>query len=523
MIRSVTAVKDLHKAVGASFASTTTHRTLIGLLWMCTAVGLASGARVMWWWFVPDSVFAGSTSHLWIALAWDFTHGEFYRPLLSPDGYGGIRYMPLLFVAHGLLLGAGVDMIDSGILLMQTSVLTAALALGFALRASGVPARLAVPLAGTVWCTVVFQQYCTDLRADYLAAAFAVAAIGLARRSANRPRGPWLAAAAVACVLAGLTKVTEVAVAAPIVVWLWVEGARVSAWRFAAGTAALWAIGMGLVQYASTGAFFESFFATASGGMTMGDAWNAWPHFAREVVSEPFVGAPFALAGWCVYVAARRRRIPLAHLYLVTIALVTLAIFASPGTVANQLVELHLASVLAVGVALASGDLSSRAAAPVYAALAVMMAAISWPVPGIPSVMATLRAEPPHSRARVQAIHAEFLPPGTRYVTTDPIISLIDNERTVLLDDFGLDLALRRGAPAGLDFERRVRRGEIDVIVLRGAEEFPGDMDASDPRFAYYLKRFWKGSIGQRPMSRLLDTAYQVRAVRQPFVVFTKR
>jgi hypothetical protein len=432
--------------------------------------------------------------------------------------------MPLLFVMHGLLLRAGADVIHSGLLLMQASVVAAALALGFALRAFGIPARLAAPLAGTVWCTVIFQQYCTELRADYLAAALVVAAIGLASGGATRGRGLWLAAAALACVLAGLTKVTAAAVAAPIAAWLWMNGSRGLAWRFAAGTAAAWAGAMGIVQLTSRGRFLDSFFATASGGMTLADAWSAWPHFIREVASDPLVGVPFVLAGWCTAVAARRRRLSLAHLWLITAVIVTAGIFASPGTVANQLVDVHLASVLVIGIALTRAELSPRTAASVYALLAVVMAAISWPAPGIPSVIGTLRAGGPHSRAGIEAIHAEFLPPGTRYVTNDPIIAVLGDERTVLLDDFSLELSMRRGAAAGRDFDARVRRQDFDVVIMRGdADVFPRDMDTGDVRFAAYTRRYWAGWRGHREMAALLEPAYAVHAVRRPYVILTPR
>ncbi|MGB7220533.1 MAG: hypothetical protein WBD07_17170 [Vicinamibacterales bacterium] len=497
-------------------------RALVAAIWLAAAAGLVGGARLMWWYW-PGRVFVGSTSDIWTALAWDFAHGEFYRPLLSADGYGGTRYMPLLFVGHGLLMRAGMDPIYSGILLMQTSVLAVAGALYFALRAGGAPARLAAPLSGTVWCTVIFQQYCTDIRADYLAAAFVMLAIGLAARSAASTRASWwLAGAAAACVVAGLTKVTSIAVVAPIVAWLWLAGARGVAWRFAAGTTLLWAATVGLVNRASQGRLVENLVSTASGGTTAADAWGALPHFAREAVSDPFIAAPFALAVWCS-VGACRRRVSLAPLLLATTALVTAVIFASPGTVANQLVELHVASALVIGAALTARAVSSRAVAPIYAVLAVAMVAISVPVPGLPSVIGTLRERGPHTRAAVEALHAEFTPPGTRYITNDPIISILANERTVLLDDFAMELSMRRGAPAGRDFEARMRRRDFDVVIFRGADEFPHDMNDGDAGFAEYKEQYWAGWSGHREMAELVASGYDVHAVRKPFVILTRR
>jgi hypothetical protein len=106
---------------------------LLAAVWTFAIVALAGAARILWWYW-PGSVFDGVTSHIWTALAWNFAHGEFYRLPLGPNGYGGTRYMPLLFVVHGLLIRAHADAIDAGVVLMQGSVVAAAVALFFALR-----------------------------------------------------------------------------------------------------------------------------------------------------------------------------------------------------------------------------------------------------------------------------------------------------------------------------------------------------------------------------------------------------
>lgn len=499
-------------------------RAAVRVLWIYVAAGLAGAARLLWWYWPARGMFDGTTSNIWTALAWDVAHGEFYRPLLSPSGYGGTRYMPLLFVAHGLLLRLHVDPILAGAALMQASVCAAAAALYFTLREARVRAPLAAPLACTVWSTAVYQAYCTDVRADYLAAALALTAVGLAIGHRSRAKDTWLAGAAVACVLAGLTKVTSLAVAGPLVVWLWIEGARRSAWRFAGATAALWLAAIGVVQWASHGNFLESFLATASGGMTLATIARAIPHFVQETTWEPFVGTPFLLALWCAFQAARRRRLTLVHVALAGTTLVTLVIFASPGTVANQLVDLQMMSVLVIGAALADGDASPRLIAPIYAVLAIAIAAISWPVPGLPSVMATIRRDGLLTRARVQSIHDEFLPPGTRYITNDPIFAVLYDERPVVLDEFGLELSVRSGGPAGRDFEARIRRQEYDVVIRRVDDRFPRDITAGDAGFADAAAAYWAAWPPEHAQLRaIVEPAYALRAVRQPFVILMRR
>jgi len=481
----------------SSPASSATDRHLLAVLWTFALVALAGAVRILWWYW-PGSVFDGFTSDIWTALAWNFAHGEFYRPLLGPDGYGGTRYMPLLFVAHGLLIRAHVDPIHAGVFLMQWSVAAAAVALFLALRAVRVPARLAVPLAATVCGTVIYQQYCTDLDPDYLAAALALAGAAFVLRGDHQQGTGWLAAASGVFVLAGLTKVTAIAFAAPAAGWLVARGRLRAAAAFAGGTGALCAASAALVQIASRGHFVESFGATFSGGMGARDVWRAVPKFFHEILLDPFVAVPFAVACWSAATSVRRGRPAFTHLYLATAALVTLVIFASPGTVGNHLVDLQMASVLVIGFALADHRLSARVAVAVYACLAAALAAISIPVPGIPSVIGTLRAHGPPSRATVAAVHAEFLPRGTRYFSTDPAIAVLNGERPSVLDAFNLNRFVRAGTPAGRDFERRVREHDYQVIILRESRGTSHD---------------------RNDLERLVYSNYDVRAVRRPFLI----
>jgi len=177
---------------------------LLAALWTLAIVAVAAAARLLVWYW-PGRVFDGVTSHIWTALAWDLARGHFYRPPLGPDGYGGTRYMPLLFVTQALLMRLGLDPIQAGVLLMQVSVLAAAAALYAALRAHQVPRRLAAPLALAVFGTVIYQQYCTDLDPDYLAFALAISSVPLAVRSVRHNQPRWLFAAGLAVVLAALT------------------------------------------------------------------------------------------------------------------------------------------------------------------------------------------------------------------------------------------------------------------------------------------------------------------------------
>src|SRR5258708_24280454 len=122
-------------------------RTVLAIVLSTVVLTALAGAARLMLWFWAGSFFVGIKSNIWTALAWNFAHGEFYRPSLGPAGYGGTRWMPLLFVTHGLLIRAHLDPIHAGVLLMQTSVVPAALALFVPLPAGVVPGPPPPPLA----------------------------------------------------------------------------------------------------------------------------------------------------------------------------------------------------------------------------------------------------------------------------------------------------------------------------------------------------------------------------------------
>jgi len=234
--------------------------------------------------------------------------------------------------------------------------------------------------------------------------------------------------------------------------------------------------------------------------MGSADVWRAVPKFFREIAIDPLVAVPFLVACWCAFVRPGRFGLP--QMVLVTASAITLVIFASPGTVGNHLVDLHMASLLVAGVGMADGQLPARAAAAVFAGMAATLAAISCPVPGIPSVIATLRAQALPSRASVRAIHGEFLSQGRRYLSTDPVIAVLHDERPLLLDAFNLSRFIREGTPAGRDLEQRLRRHDFAFVIVR-----------EDPL----------ASQNRHDLDRLIHSTYDVSAVRKPFVVLVPR
>ncbi len=458
---------------------------------VCAVVSVATAARMTWlYWSGPANIFLRVKSSVWVALAWTFAHGEFYRPVLGPAGYGGTRYMPLMFVTHGLLIRAGADPIWSGVVVMHLSVLAAAIALFAALRHFHVEARLAAALSALVWGTVIFQQSAADLSPDYLAAALALGG-AVTAFGGERPQSRVRAGVAPALfVLAATAKITAIAFAAPVALALWRDDRRSDAVRFASWTGFGLLAALAGIDAVSRGRFHASFVASATAGLTLDEAIHAAPQLLRELAIKPVdVALPFALAVWCA-VASRRRA--WAHDYLVGSVLVSLVIFAVPGTASNHLVDLHLASIVVIGAAVARGTVRRAIVSAMLVTIAAMLVAITIPLPIVPSVVADVRAALPRPRDAAIAIRGELLTRGP-YLALDAIVPVLNGDSPWVVDYGSLERYYVDRTPAGRDFEARVRERFFTAVVLPDGYE--------------------------SELTPLLRACYRTEVRRKPFVV----
>jgi len=491
-------------------------RAAVSLL---AAVGFVGAIRLMWWYW-PGSFFNSAASGTWTALAWDFAHGELYRPVLSPSGFGGTRYMPLLFVLHGLLIRLHLDPVHAGVLLMQGSVVVAALALYAAQRAAGVKPALALPFAVTPWACVTYQKFCTDVRADYFAAAFVVTAVAAGYVATRDSRQRWLWGAGIACVFGAFSKLTAIAFVIPIAYAL-APGSRLRAVRFAAATLGGWLVLLAALQWASAGHFLDNFQAAVTGGTKVSDIWrHGMPKIVEELGGDPTIGAPFMLAVWSLVSAARRRDWSAIDSYFLTAALVTFTIYVSPGTASNHMIELQIATTLAVAVAVERGRLSDRVVGCVYALTVLVMIAISLPLSWMPSPTRTLRLLGPRQRATVDAIRAEFLSPAAPYLSLNPNVPLLLHERPAVLDAFNLNVFVVNDTPAGRDLRSRIRARSYATVIADDGGFFSRDSRPGELGFSDSAARFWAAAP---PVVQLMGSDYEIRAVRRPFVIFQPR
>ena len=145
---------------------------------------------------------------VWLACAYDFLHGVFYRPLFGPLGYGGTRYFPLYFVLTGWLSKPIGSMETAGIAISGACVVLTLIAVLVLLRRMNVSAVLSVAAVTAILSVASTQQALLGAKGDSLAAAANLWGIVACTGSNFRRRAIYLGAALFT--LAFATKLTTV-------------------------------------------------------------------------------------------------------------------------------------------------------------------------------------------------------------------------------------------------------------------------------------------------------------------------
>ena len=156
---------------------------------------------------------------VWLACAYDFMHGVFYRPLFGPLGYGGTRYFPLYFVLTGWLSKPLGSLETAGIALSGVCVVLTLIAVFVLLRRMNVSTVLSVAAVTAILSVASTQQALLGAKGDSLAAAANLWGVVVCTGSNFRRRAIYIGAALFT--LAFATKLTTVfGVAAVFVAWL---------------------------------------------------------------------------------------------------------------------------------------------------------------------------------------------------------------------------------------------------------------------------------------------------------------
>ena len=287
----------------------------------------------------------------WLACAYDFMHGVFYRPLFGPLGYGGTRYFPLYFVLTGLLSKPLGSLEAAGIALSGLCVVLALIAVWILLRRMNVGTLLSVGAVVGILSVASTQQALLGAKGDSLAAAANLWGIVICVNSKFRRGAIYIAAALFT--LAFAAKLTTVfGVAAIFLAWMFARRMR-EALELAVATAVGYAAVLGAMYAGSGGRVFAIFRACAGGGGSLSYTVQAPIHLLSKALEvDPaflFFLMPAVVFGLHYFLQNKSDLLPI---YFALVLAVTTMIFGSLGIGINHLFDVQIASVLLLVVAI---------------------------------------------------------------------------------------------------------------------------------------------------------------------------
>lgn len=487
------------------------------VLWLVAGLAVVQTAMLLKWYW-PGALPDTNTSGVWIALADDVAHGNFYRPLHSALGTGGTRYLPLFFVLHGALIKVGFAPLAAGVWLTLGSAGAVILALFAVMRRLGVRPAIAAPAGLLMLGTVTFQMLLLTVRGDFLASALNLAGVAAALDWRKSGGNGWLLAAAGLFAAAFLTKITTIFGLGAIVVWLasrreWSAAARL----FGASVLAMLA-GVGLAIWASDGRLVESFRAVASGDTNRGFFLTAPRRLLEEFAGDPLLGV-LLVAALVAGIGRRRKEHGALALWLAGATLaVTLVIFGSPGTGKNHLIDLEALAVLMLALALAQQSAWRKAAGLAVGVFGLGVVA-TW-LPGVPSVRAFFERYHKPEIAAVEEFMARAGAGAHPMFSENPLWPVLVGERPFVADLFNLELVMRRDAARRDEMLGMLRAGKFGSVVLSNWPDiFPRDVvTADDPLIAETWVRLRQRGRLDAGFYGALEKRYRIVLVRRPYI-----
>jgi hypothetical protein len=447
---------------------------------------------------ISESGYLNHVSGAYAALADDLAQGVLYRPLVSELGYGGTRYFPIQFVAHGLLVLFGLSLRAAGHLL---SLLAGGLLLWAAARSlsrgavgqarTAAPAVLAWAGAALALASRTPFMALAGIRGDILPVAIAVLGLALLPRRERSYRSLFLASLCLGTAI--MTKPTVVW--APAGAFLALLAAREvrPALRLAALVTGVIVVEFLIAHWVSRGEMLTSFQACASGGGFKLKLF--FGNLARLRPGELI----WVLAGVGLTLARGRRALadPLCAAGVVCLPL-TLFLLSGTGIHINHLIDVSTLGALSVAAALA--DKEARQVWARRALVAGTVLGLSEAV--LLDGMLLQRGE------LEQAVAA--IPPGPAPILSEqPWIPLLAGERPFLTDAYSLRLTRKFSPAVDRDFMESLARCRFRAVVLIGKLEGNDDW--------YNLAQFGPG------FKERLQATYVSKGVIGAHVIYVPR
>ncbi len=489
------------------------------LLWMAGVLALC-GSLFLILWFWQGAIPSGITSGVWAAMANDFAEGVLYRPVFDESGYGGTRYMPLFFVLYGILISIFNDPVTAGLSLSLASLIFLDLGIYFLLRETGTSKAIAIPLTFLVHAPISLQLLTLATRGDFLAAGMNVWGILFALKYFRT--NSWSVLTLSACCFLGaiFTKFTTVGGLIVVALYLLIKEKRLSAFYLAGLTvlttlALLWGI-----NEISEGKALASFQACILGGVHTGYALKTPLWFATVIIRDPFF---FVLLCLAIFLAAKikpdhwKSFVPL---YFGFTLLSTVAIFSSPGTDSNHLLDLLVACVLILAFQFQRDENFSKAY-NFYFLFIIAGILFMW-IPGTISIKDRIESAGRPTRDTLHAIAQELGPEKKNLLSENPMIPLLMGQRPIVMDPFSLRIIAQKSPEVRADFTRKIENHFFEAIILLDWSGAPLDQleDAMEKHTSLGVDRFYGEVHFPSGFLDLLKKHYFLSFVKRPYVVY---
>jgi hypothetical protein len=418
---------------------------------------LLFGLRVFWCCKYAHTL--DHASGTWSALAYDFSHGTFYRPLYAEQlGYGGTRYFPLHFVLQGSLMRLGVGAIAAGHLIEISSVLlllagiyaflrhhrvqrfyAATLSLMLPAAQSGAAAALnlrcdALPLALNVWGFVVYLNW----------------------------RSGWarVIVSSLLFTLAFASKETSIYCCVAACVALFLSGQRRDAIRTACVSAAGFASVIAVMYFATGGRVLGMMRAVSMEGAGIRSFAVGPVEFFNLIGKDAGTALFFALACMALFTLASRDWLQLPAIFFVLACGAVVLILSTPGAYWNHLIDVHVASICLFGT-----WLFGRKDQPVfrYGVAALAMAAFISIFPLANDLYHDMQL--PRVNKYATAVRIAGSTPGP-ILAEDPLVAIVAGQRPYVLDAMTVAVVSRKDPAFVEPLEEKLQQQAFSVVVL---------------------------------------------------------
>jgi hypothetical protein len=432
---------------------------------------------------IPNGSNLTHEAGVWTALAMDLHDGLFYRPIFSDDGYGGTRYAPLHVLLQALGIRGGLPPLAAGLALTLLSGVVLFAGVYQVLRLHDVGRTLAWMGVGLLLAGASLNNGLLTIRADLLPAGLNVMGLVLVALTIRRRHRLVVVAAGALFALAVFAKVTAIAGVLTAVIVL-VRHRHYRDALLVGLVAVVVTIGCyAAADVASDGRLVENFRACAAVGAGLSETLAGPSRLAFVLWTQDPV-----LLGLLLFAAIVLARLPreawseLPTIALLVTLVITCAIFLTPGTSGNHLVDLEAMVVLFLIVQLHRGRFDARLTHGALAA--ACMAAI------LLQANAFVRRDRTPQIEQIRSIaDGQPLPLNEPIFSDDALVPIVFGQRPFVLDDYMFGVVAQARPEMRQDVYARLDRREFPLVVTRWDPLGPGRARIYGNAFGEHLSR----------------------------------